>query len=88
MPNNLNDDGFKAKPFPKAIFTDYAYEQIEENHRYRNIRKALRQKALLSNSKLPPRMQKEQEINSFVNILAPFTLLAFNNILFIFRVKK
>lgn len=64
MPTNLsNDDSdqFKAKPFPKAIFKDYAYEQIRENERYRDVRKALRQKALLSAAKLPPRMQKLQE---------------------------
>ena len=65
VPTNLNqgllseDQQFKAKPFPKSIFTDFAYEQIREDERYRSIRKALRQKALLSSSKLPPRMQEE-----------------------------
>ena len=60
MPNNLDDEGqFKARPFPKEIFTDYAYEQMRENERYRNVRIALRQKALLSSSKYPPRMEKE-----------------------------
>ena len=66
VPSNLNqglleDQQFKAKPFPKSIFTDFAYEQIREDERYRSIRKALRQKALLSSSKLPPRMQEDKD---------------------------
>ena len=60
MPTNLNEGQFKARPFPKTIFTDFAYEQIREDQRYRTIRKALRQKALLDSSKLPPRMQEMQ----------------------------
>ena len=65
MPNNLNIDGeFKARPFPKEIFTDYAYEQRMENEKYRDVRKALRQKALLTTSKYPPRMEKELNNNS------------------------
>ena len=59
---NLNDEGqFKAKPFPKSIFTDFAYEQIREDHRYRTIRKEMRQKALLNSAKLPPRMQEVRD---------------------------
>ena len=62
MPNNLNEENhFKARPFPKEIFTDYAYEQMKENEKYRDMRKSLRQKTLLSNSHYPKRMGKELE---------------------------
>ncbi len=54
-----SEDNFKAKPFPHHIFTDFAYEQIKENQRYRDVRKALRQKALLQQAKYPPRMQEQ-----------------------------
>ena len=64
MPNNLDIEGqFRARPFPKEIFTDYAYEQRRESERYRDVRKALRQKALLTASKYPPRMEKELNNN-------------------------
>ena len=64
MPNNLDIEGeFKARPFPKEIFTDYAYEQMRESEKYRDVRKALRQKALLTTSKYPPRMEKELNNN-------------------------
>ena len=64
VPSNLGKDGrFKARPYPKEIFTDYAYEQMRESERYRDVRKALRQKALLEQSKWPQRMQKEMEQN-------------------------
>ena len=64
MPNNLDTEGqFRARPFPKEIFTDYAYEQMKESERYRDVRKALRQKALLTTSKYPPRMEKELNNN-------------------------
>ena len=55
------DGAFKAKPFPKDIFTDFAYEQMRENEKYRDVRKSLRQKTLLSNSKWPQRMAKDLE---------------------------
>ena len=62
VPINLNEEGqFKAKPFPKSIFTDFAYEQIREDQRYRTIRKEMRQKALLNSAKLPPRMQEVKD---------------------------
>ena len=62
VPINLNDEGqFKAKPYPKSIFTDFAYEQIREDQRYRTIRKEMRQKALLNSAKLPPRMQEVKD---------------------------
>ena len=62
VPINLNEEGqFKAKPFPKSIFTDFAYEQIREDQRYRTIRKEMRQKALLNSAKLPPRMQEVRD---------------------------
>ena len=62
MPSNLNNENnFKARPFPKEIFTDYAYEQMKENEKYRDMRKSLRQKTLLSNSHWPARMGKELE---------------------------
>ena len=64
MPNNLDSEGdFKARPFPKEIFTDYAYEQMRESEKYRDVRKALRQKSLLTTSKYPPRMEKELNNN-------------------------
>ena len=64
VPNNLDiEGGFRARPYPKEIFTDYAYEQMQETERYRDVRKALRQKALLSTSKYPPRMEKELNNN-------------------------
>ena len=64
MPNNLDNEGqFTARPFPKEIFTDYAYEQMRESEKYRDVRKALRQKALLTTSKYPPRMEKELNNN-------------------------
>ena len=60
VPTNLGkEEGFKAKAFPREIFTDFALEQMKENERYRDVRKSLRQKALLSASKFPPRMEKE-----------------------------
>ena len=34
VPTNLNEGQFKAKPFPKTIFTDFAYEQIREDQRW------------------------------------------------------
>ena len=62
MPNNLNEENhFKARPFPKNIFTDFAYEQMKENEKYRDMRKSLRQQTLLSNSHYPKRMGKELE---------------------------
>ena len=62
VPINLNNEGqFKAKPYPKSIFTDFAYEQIREDQRYRTIRKEMRQKALLNSAKLPPRMQEVKD---------------------------
>ena len=66
VPTKLDKDAtgqFKARPFPRGIFTDYAYEQMRENEKYRDVRKSLRQKALLSQAKWPPRMQKEMEQN-------------------------
>ncbi len=54
-----DDDLFRARPFPHHIFTDFAYEQIKENQRYRDVRKALRQKTLLKQAKYPPRMEQE-----------------------------
>ena len=62
MPLHLDKGNyFKAKPFPKDIFTDFAYEQMRENEKYRDVRKSLRQKTLLSNSKWPARMASELE---------------------------
>ena len=76
MPKDLESDQFKAKPFPKEIFTDFAYEQMKENERYRDVRKALRQKALLSTSKFPPRMENElknykPKVRFFENSILP-----------------
>ena len=75
MPNNLDIEGeFKARPFPKEIFTDYAYEQMRESEKYRDVRKALRQKALLTTSKYPPRMEKELN-NNGPKVKKPFEVL-------------
>ena len=51
------NNNFKAKPFPSAIFTDFAYEKMKEDIAYRNIRKEIRQKELLAASNLPPRLK-------------------------------
>merc|ERR1711936_888483 len=51
------NNNFKAKPFPSAIFTDFAYEKMKEDIAYRNIRKEIRQKELLEASNLPPRLK-------------------------------
>ena len=89
VPTNLNqglseDQQFKAKPFPKSIFTDFAYEQIREDERYRSIRKALRQKALLSSSKLPPRMQEDKDkmVKEPSKVIFTFTSFSVAYILF------
>ena len=50
---------FEASPFPEAIFTDYASEQMKERENYRNIQRKLRQDLLLSKASFPPRMQSD-----------------------------
>ena len=53
---SLSSTEFKARPFPKDIFTDFAYEKMKEDLAFRNVRKAIRQKEMLAAAKYPPRM--------------------------------
>ena len=52
----MSSTEFKARPFPKDIFTDFAYEKMKEDLAFRNVRKAIRQKEMLAAAKYPPRM--------------------------------
>ena len=52
-----------AKPFPAHIFTDRAYQRMREDEEFRALQRNLRQRALMSEAKLPPRMETEADVH-------------------------
>ena len=55
--DSLSVYGFRAKPFPKEIFTDFAYEKMKEDLAFRKREKVNKTKrAFRATAKYPPRM--------------------------------
>ena len=54
--DSLSSGEFRARPFPKDIFTDFAYEKMKEDLAFRNVRKTIRQKEMLAAARYPQRM--------------------------------
>lgn len=52
-PHNVK---FKAKPIPKNLFSNYAYERMKEEDFYRAIKKRIRAEEMLKSASLPPSM--------------------------------
>ncbi|KAK6638907.1 hypothetical protein RUM43_007177 [Polyplax serrata] len=47
---------FKAKPIPKNLFSDYAYERMRDEEFYRALKRRVRAEEMLKASSLPPSM--------------------------------
>lgn len=47
---------FKAKPVPRNLFSNYAYERMREDEFYRALKKRIRAEEMLKSSSLPPSM--------------------------------
>ena len=47
---------FKAKPIPKNLFSNYAYDRMREEEFYRALKKRIRAEEMLKISSLPPSM--------------------------------
>jgi hypothetical protein len=58
-----SDGVLKAKPYPAHIFTDHAYEKMREDEKFRTMQRQIRQQALLSGARLPPRMETEADVH-------------------------
>lgn len=55
---------FKAKPVPKNLFSNYAYERMREEDFYRALKKRIRAEEMLKSSSLPPSMAAREKYRS------------------------
>lgn len=52
---------FKAKPVPKNLFSNYAYERMREDDFYRALKKRIRAEEMLKSASLPPSMAAREQ---------------------------
>lgn len=61
-PNNSSkSEGFRAKPCPKNLFSNYFYHKMWEDEYFRALNRKLRAEELLKISSLPPSMKKRNK---------------------------
>ena len=59
----VETSAMRARPFPAHIFTDRAYQRMREDEEFRTLQRNLRQRALMSRAKLPPRMEADADVH-------------------------
>ncbi|XP_065167434.1 protein FAM161A isoform X2 [Atheta coriaria] len=59
---------FRAKPVPKNLFSNYAYQKMNEDEYYRSLQKKIRAEEMLKTASLPPSMAKREKTKSKYHI--------------------